>query len=80
MNQDRDKLSGDSMTKTMALYKVPGDGEYAELFSDEIFTSPAKARKARRITCGYGTDVAIHVGSEHPKLLPFGEKLWREPK
>ena len=65
--------------KTMALYLVPNEGEQAKRFSDQIFDKPAKARKARRLVCGYGTEVAIHVGHDHPETLPFGERLWREP-
>ena len=66
--------------KTMALYLVPNEGEQAKRFSEEIYFSPARARGVRRMACADGTEVAIHVGHDHPEVLPFGEKLWREPK
>lgn len=64
--------------RTMALYFVPKEGEQATRFEEGTYDSVAKARKARRVVCGYGTEVAIHVGEEHPDPLPFGEILWKE--
>ena len=67
------------MKRTLALYHVPKEGEQATRFEKGVYESMAKARRARRVVCGYGTEVALHVGETHPDPLPFGEKLWREP-
>lgn len=64
---------------TYVLYYVPKLGEQAVKYDCTEIRSASMARKKRRIICGYGTEVAIHAGKDHPDPLPFGETLWREP-
>lgn len=67
-----------TITKTAALYYVPEEGEKATRYEEGTYDNLKKARRARRVVCGYGKEVAIHMGENHPDPLPLGETLWRE--
>lgn len=63
-----------------ALYRVQR-GENAKLVEGQMFARASEARAARKQHNreeGRHPDVsfAVHVGSEHPPVLPLGERLW----
>lgn len=64
--------------RTFAIYMRPrGTNKAVRHRSYEPFTSAKAARLVRR---SMGAEAAIHVGTEHPNELPWGETLWIEAK
>lgn len=64
--------------RTYAIYMRPRGTERAVRHrSYEPFASAKEARLIRR---SMGADAAIHVGTDHPNELPWGETLWLESK
>lgn len=64
--------------KTYAIYMRPRGTDQAVRHRGYVpFQSARSARVTRR---ALGPDACIHVGTDHPDLLPFGETLWLEVK
>lgn len=68
------------MTTTYALYYVPEAGKRASKVPNSETHSAKHARTKRAAMNVFGKETAVHSdpAGNHPDLLPFGERLYRE--